>query len=817
MPSRAALPAGRLMWIVFWVSAAVLGFEIVLMRLLLVASWHHFAFLVISIALLGFGASGTALTLARPVVMRHGRGVLFALSLAMAVSMPICAGAAQHIPIEARFVPALLWQQIGWWALYWSVLTVPFLLGAAAIGAALMLAEQRIPLVYGGNLMGSAAGAILAPPAMMFVPPQWLPACMAAPVFVGAINLAWRFGYGGRIAWLLCMAVIAAYVYVDRPVIRIDPYKYGAYVQRLVDQDAARRVARSGGPRGVIEAYESDVLHDLPFLSTGKAPPPLTAITIDGHWAGSVLRVGTADEAAVAERTLMSFPYELAPEHPRVALLGEIGGTNVWLARRRDAAAIDVVQPYAGVRRLLLGPLADSGGAVIARPSANAILSEPRHYVEHTIERYDLIQFAGLESSAAGSGGVGGLGQDFIITVEGIEASLARLAEGGMLFVCRGIQTPPRDNIRLLATFVEALRRLDIATPERHIIIVRDYLAVCTVVKRSPFTAVEIEHVREVCRKRQLTPVWFEGIEVGELNQPDSLPAPPDGEGDWYYYAARQLFSPEAERFIEEWAFDIRPATDDRPFFHDFCKVGSIGALREAFGDLWLTRAEIAFLFVIVAMMLIVVIGAALTVVPLLLLRAARRSRGRSATVVYFTAIGLGYLLLEMTFLSRLTLWIGDPVVTAAVTIAGFLVLSGLGSLTAQRAHRGGGRVLAPIIVILIVLGVLEVLALPQAVGLVGPLPEWGRCIAALVAVAPLGYLMGFPMPMALARVNRAAPALVPWAWGVNGFASVLAAPLAMAIGMTWGFSFAAFIAVVLYALAGLTFAHLPQGGGRAA
>jgi hypothetical protein len=814
MPTRAAPSTGRLMWLIFWVSAAVLGFEIVLMRLLLVASWHHFAFLVISIALLGFGASGTALTLARPLVMRHGGGVLYALTLATAVSMPVCAGIAQYVPIEARFVPALLWQQVGWWVLYWIVLGVPFLLGAAAIGAALMIASQRIPLIYSGNLMGSAAGAITAPLAMLIAPPEWLPALMTVPAFLGAAAFVGRYRLGGRLVWLLGMAVVAAYVYVDRPAIRLDPYKYGAYVQRLVDQGAAEQVAREVGPRGDVRAYESEVLHDLPFLSTGQAPPELSVITIDGHWAGSVLRVGTAEGASVVDRTLMSFPYELAPEHPRVALLGEIGGSNVWLARRHEAGRIDVVQPYVAVRDLMLGPLADEGGAVMARPAANLVLAEPRHHIERTSERYDLIQLVKLEASAAGSGGVGGMGQEYTITVEGAQSMIERLAEGGMVFVCRGIQTPPRDNIKLLATFIEALRRLDIANPQRHIVIVRDYLAVCTIVKRSPFSAVEIERIRAECQRRQLTPVWFEGIEADELNHPDALPAPPDGVGDWYHYAAIQLFSPEGGRFIDDWAFDIRPPTDDRPFFFDFCRVRSIGALRAAFGDLWLTRAEIAFLFVLIAMALIAVIGAALTVAPLLFLRAARRSRGRSATVVYFAAIGLGYLLLEMTFLSRLTLWIGDPVVTAAVTIAGFLVLSGLGSLTAQRIGRRGGGILAAVIAALIVLVVVQLLALPPAVSVVGLLPQWGRCLAALAAVAPLGYVMGFPMPMGLARVDRGAPALVPWAWGVNGFASVLAAPLAMALGMTWGFSFAAVGALVLYALAGLTFARLPRGVG---
>jgi len=812
MHRRPALRLGRLLWLIFWVSAAVLGFEIVLMRLLLVASWHHFAFLVISIALLGFGASGTALTLLRPWVLRHRGGVLYGLALATAVSMPLCTALVQHIPIEARFIPALLWRQLGWWTLYWAVLTVPFLLGATVIGAALMVAEKRIPLVYGGNLLGSAAGAILAPVGMAIAPPEWLAVLTAAPALIAAVSLPAAARRTGRVAWLLCVALIAAYAYLDPPAIRLDPYKYGAYLQRLTAQGAGRPIARAYGPRGVVEAYDSEALHDLPFLSTGISPPALTVIVIDGHWAGSVLHVEKADDASVVDRTLMAFAYELAPSQPRVALLGEIGGTNVWLARRKGASVIDVVQPYASVFQLLLGPVRERGGVVMTRPSARVIIAEPRHYLEHAPDRYDLIQLVGLESSAAGSGGVGGLGQDYLVTVEGVQACLGRLSSSGILFSCRGIQMPPRDNIKLLATFIEAMRELDIADPQRHIVIVRDYLAVCIAVKASPWSPAQIERVRNICRQRQLTPVWFDGIRTEELNRPDALPPPPEGEGDEYYYAARRLLSPDAGRFIDEWLFDVRPATDDRPFFFDFCRLKSIDALRSAFGDLWLTRAEIAFLFVLAAAVLITVFGAVLTVLPLLLLRSVRQSRGRTATAAYFAAIGLGYLLLEMTCLSRLGLWIGDPVLTAGVVIGGFLVLSGLGSLTAQRFSERRRRVLGGIIVVLMVLGAVEVLLMPSAISLVGALPVWGRCLAAVLVLAPLGYLMGFPMPMALARVNHSAPALVPWAWGVNGFASVLAAPLATTIGMTWGFSLAAFVAVALYGLAGLTFARLPRG-----
>ena len=419
-----------------------------------------------------------------------------------------------------------------------------------------------------------------------------------------------------------------------------------------------------------------------------------------------------------------------------------------------------------------------------------------------------------MTAGALRSGGVGGLGQDYLLTVEGISACLSRLSDDGLLFSCRGIQTPPRDNIKLLATYAEALRGLGVETPGEHVVIVRDYLAVCTVVKATPWTPAEVERVREACRQRELTPVWFDGIRTEELNQPDALPQPPGGVGDWYHYAATQLFSPGRDRFIDEWMFDVRPPTDERPYFADFARLRSIGALKDAFGDLWLTRSELAFLFVLAATVVVTAIGAVSIVLPLPLLREGRRHRGgRLATAGYFAAIGLGYLLLEMTCLSRLTHLIGDPVRAAAVTISGFLLLSGAGSLTAQRIDRGGTRLARCVLGGVAVVGLIELFGLRFAADAAGGLGVAGRTGVALLVIAPLGFLMGFPMPLALCRLERGTPALIPWAWGINGFASVLAPPLAMAVGMTWGIIVAGLGGVVLYGAAAVVIGRV---GGRA-
>lgn len=790
-------------------AASLLGFEVSLMRVLLVAGWHHFAFVVISVALLGFGASGTALYLTRRWVVRHAAIVLVFLSLATAATMPICTGLAQHVPIEMTIAPALLGGLIGRWLLYWALLTVPFFLGAAALGLALMVCGGRVAVVYAGNLLGSAAGALAAPLLMTVVSPAWLPLVMGCGAALAAAGVAAGSPARRSAAIAACAAAVGLFLWLDPPHVRLDAFKRGAQIQRLAAQDAVERVGRVLGPRSVLEAYRGRVLHDIPFLGVGQDPPAISVLLADGHWVGSVLEVQGADEAGIVDGMLMAAVYDLAPQGPRVALLGETGGLNIWLAARHAARAIDVVQPDRRLAVLLRGPLRNLGGAVLDLPNVRVWPAEPRHFIEHTHDSFDVIQLVMTESSAAGSGGIGGLAQDYLLTIEGLTACLGRLEAHGLLAVGRAIQSPPRDNLKLLATVVEALRSLGVVDVSRHVVILRDYLAVLTLVKPTPFSDAQIQRVRAICRDRQLTPVWFSGIQAQELNQPDALPGPTEGPGDWLNHAAVQLFGPAADRFIDEWAFDIRPPTDTRPFFSDFCRLSSIRAMRAAYGDLWLTRTELAYLFVLAAAVSVTVAAVAM-ILPLALVRVAQGRRGGWATAAYFGCLGLGYLLLEMTFLAHLTLLIGDSVLAAAVTIGGFLFFSGLGSLVSR--FLGGRRAqnVRWIILCLVVGALVETIGLRHWEVAAG-LPVAGRLALGLGLIAPPAFAMGFPMPMGLARLAGGMPGLIAWAWGANGFASVLAAPLAMVLAMTWGYHITTAFALAAYLAAALVFGLLPQ------
>ncbi|MCK4340777.1 MAG: hypothetical protein KAY37_03530 [Phycisphaerae bacterium] len=858
------------------VSAALLAFEIVLMRRLLVESWHHFGYLVISVALLGFGASGTLLALVERRVRARPDKALFRLAVALALALLVMPRVASLLPVTARFIPDDLWNQAGWWTLYWLVALTPFLIGAAFLGAALMTAGPHVGRVYAANLFGSAVGAagavllvsgfalehaywpsfVLAliavllssnheePRASARAAPREEPRASARAVLRPPSRR--KITYGHLVVLILTVGGIAVGCHW-RLLPAYDEHKAAARLQLLAAQGSVRRVAARADPHGYVELYESDLFHDLPFLALRQSPPPMYCLLINGDPAGSVLRISTAEEAEVMDGTLMALPYRLIRARPRVLLLGETGGANVWLARRQKAAEIDVVQPNAAVIRFLreYSPSLFRGGEKTQRTadfssrgtaraeargsSGEALLgslkapfllvhaTDPRSFLAtHERGQYDLIQIVSLEGLGVGSAGMRSLAEDHLATVEGLAECLRALNDDGVLAVSRGIQQPARENIRIFATLVEALESSGVNDPARHMIQVRDYLGVCTSATKTPLTDERRETLQAAIHAFNLTPVWYDGLPLDEVNRPDEMQGPPGTQVDWLHHAAREILSPRREQFYEAWLMNVRPPHDDNPFFWDFYKPESVAALKQAYGDLWLTRAELGRLFLYASLWLAAGAAIVLILVPLGLVAVRRwitaaKSQGaivqraiRAPSVsewvrmiVYFAGIGLGFMGIEMALISQAIRRLGDSVLASACVIGGILMISGLGSLTAGRVVRG--RIWLAPAVVAVAAGILRLVGW-------GPLSEElaGPWLLLLVAL-PAAYFMGMPMPLGITMLNERSPRLVPWAWGVNGVAAVVATSAAIVVAMAAGYRTVVILAAGAYVAAALT------------
>jgi len=825
------------------ISAALIAYEIVLMRRLLLESWHHFGYLVISTALLGFGASGTLLALIERRVRRRPERTMFRLAVALALALLAMPRLATLPPITARFIPDDLWNQVGWWSLYWVTALIPFLIGAAFLGAALMTAGPLVGRVYAANLFGSgagAAGAVLIVSRFAIEHSIWpsfaltLAAVVLLPLRAPPRASRSRWVIRAAIALpLLILAFAARHWWPLGP--SYDEHKYAARLQHLVAQGSARRVASQPDPHGYVELYESDSFHDLPFPAlSAPSPPPMYSLAVNGDPGGSVLRINDAAEAAVMDHTLMAFPYRLIPPQPGVLLIGETGGANIWLARRREAAWVDVVQPNAAVITLVRA----WAGSVFEPAKGDVRTEDPRTFLlSRDRPQYDLIQIVSLEGLGVGSAGMRGLAEDHLATVEGFADCLRALNDDGVVAISRGIQEPARENIRIFATLVEALESIGAKDPSRHLVQVRDYLGVCTIATKTPLSDARRATLRTAIHQVNLTPVWYDGLPIEQVNQPDAMQGPSGTDVDWLHHAAREILSPRRAQFYDDWLLNVRPPHDDTPFFWDFYKPQAVAEMKQTYGDLWLTRAELGRLLLYASLLIASGAAVALILVPLGVIelrwrtseagaqatgqrtprsRLGLRSTPRGAalwTIVYFGGIGLGFMAIEMALISRAIRWLGDPVIASAVVIGGVLVISGVGSLTGRRVVRDRTW-LAPALV-----GIAA-----GAVRLVG----WGTfgdglagAWPLLLVALPATYFMGMPMPAGLTALDRHTPRLVPWAWGVNGVASVIATSTAIVVAMTAGYRTVVILAAGAYVLAAVAAAPLarysqPAADGKA-
>ena len=283
----------------------------------------------------------------------------------------------------------------------------------------------------------------------------------------------------------------------------------------------------------------------------------------------------------------------------------------------------------------------------------------------------------------------------------------------------------------------------------------------------------------------------------GEANQYNVLDKP------YLFEGARALLGPDRERFLEDYKYDVAPSTDDRPYFFHFLKWRG---LREALskGGGGLALVEWGYLVLLAALLQ----GAAASAVLILLPLVARRlGKPGFGVAVYFMGLGLAFLFIEIAFIQKFVLFLGHPLYAVAVVLSAFLVSAGLGSGAAPRLERRYGDGAIPIAVTAIgVVAALYLTGLAPLLGWLAPLPQAFKVMAALGLVAPLGFFMGMPFPLGLARIQARSPELVPWAWGINGCASVLSAVLATVAAVHLGFTAVVVLAVALYLTAALAF-----------
>jgi hypothetical protein len=812
-----ALPKGRLAGIAL-VSAAVLLLQLVQTRIFSVMLWYHLTYLVVTFTMLGF-AGGGALLACRPKWMEGDTSrrlallsTLFAGSIILAYVLVTrtAAGADPGQHSSEGILSA---------ALDYAVLVLPSLLAGLVVALVLGDARGNVGKLYGVNMVGSALGCLVYIPALRSLGGEGtVVACAGIGLLGGACfaagsdrGRAWARGLSISAGVVVVLAVVQSTLFFEVP---MAPYKTMSAKLR-------------SDPDLQVEMTLWDPVCRLDVVGSKSDPMDTKWVYQDGD-AITILPMGPAHERAeITDKEGLAYfmsldPYQrgVAQKAPKVLAIGIGGG-------------IDVLQATASSRPLPEGELVDFTGVEInhtthglmtdefAEATANRYhlpgvtihKDEGRSWLRRSQDKYDIIQMTGTDTYAALASGSYVMAESYLYTAEAYDDYLSHLTDDGVIGVVRFRFDPPRECLRLAAIAVDALRRDGAERPQDHIIITAWHGEGMD----DDGNVVNLDYGHLLIAKQPLPPervqmfvdyVSVPAYRASLLYAPGVETTGPTAD----YFAAVGEGTDAA--FRESYPYNLDPVDDDNPFFFRFHRWRDLWV--EWFGEEEQAKDSAGYYADLVGarpiglMILGTVLGesfilvALLVLAPLLLFRReGLKVDGAWRWITYFAGLGAGYMLVEIVAMQRFVLYLGHPGYAMTVVLITFLTFSGLG------AHVAGGsndpartlrRALAGVLLMLVILGV----GLPWFFDATLRLPWAARVALTGVALGPVAFLMGMPFPSGLSLLARKHAGMVPWAFGVNGGASVLASIGAILIALGSGFSAAFLVAGVMYALAWL-------------
>ncbi len=750
---------------VFLVSVVLLALQVAIMRMLAYTQGHHLAYIVLSVALLGFGSGGSLLTLL------GDRGPR-AMEKIFAPALLLCAVSTAALPWLARpFLDGLevdLLQQESGQGLrllgLGAVLFPPFLWGAMALSITFSVAGGRIHTLVAANLFGSALGIAVAWIGLFCLQPEQLASPLALLVLFAALpNRPPRKS----------MALAAAVVLVSLlfgPELPRSPYQSLSYALQL---PGVEHEGPFPHPLGRVDRVASPALRHAPDLSlryTGPVPAP-PHLFLEGETAGVLLDPG--DPAAdILRHTPQALPY--AAGTPRRILFLTPGGTAAPLSA--GDAERTLVEPHP----LLAKEWADT----LAPLPVTLVRQHPRVFLAgKNPEPYDLIVFP-ERGQFGGPSGLQTLGEDNLFTQEALRSAFRHLAPGGRMAFTVWLDHPLRHAPRLLDLVATSLRQEGHENPGGHVVVVRGWGSLGILVCPRPLSVVEQNPVETFCRENGFDLLW-----------------PPSGDEALHGNEDRELetwiaglLGSDPAALRESYRFDIRAPTDDRPFFNQFLYPGDrakdLGALSLSERGPVVLRALLALL---VGAALLLILG---PMVPL------RKHQGNgSFPILVFSGLGAGFMTFEVALMQRLTLLWGHPVVSAMLVMASLLCGMGLGSLWSRRLSATPRKII-PLLLGIACMQFLLSFLLPRTVASLMGSAAWVRYGFGSACLLGMAIPMGLPFPLCLRLLATRSQRQIPWACGIDSSMAVLSGPAAALIAFHHGYASLTLLSGTAYVVA---------------
>lgn len=773
--------------IVLLVSWSILTVEVFFTRLFSVQLWANTAFAVLSIAMLGIGTSGLVAYLWPRLFEKNEDKLITGLLISLSASIMISG------ILLLRFVPppGALYRYL-WVAL---IALLPFFVGGLLLTLIFSFHQDKISRLYAFDLCGASLGAILTLPAISLFngpPLLYLPAALL--LFAALIDSLLRKQK------LMSGLAVAGFVLLGGAGLsglKLEVTKPKGELEKNVE-------IQRWGPEARITVEAFDEATRWIRIDSGVVTP--------------VLRFsGDLRELDFLKHNVLQLAYQIRPFQDAV-IIGSGGGSDLLAALEAGVPHIDAVEVNRTIIRLMQEePLLGFSGNLYKRPEISVYLEDGRAFIGRLDHQVDLIQATFVDTHNAAASGSHTLSESYLYTVEAIHQYLDHLRPGGVVSLsrwCGQHYSNYAETARLVAVIQRALEERGVEKPEDHLLVVRgaprnrtfsgpgyqnpegEMWSMATILlKNEAFEVAEIQKIREFSTKNDFRPLWLPG-----MHSPDPL-------------ISRLLRSRGAESFFQgvmhEDALDISPTTDNRPFFFSFFKPDTyFEQLRSphwnhaekhwsaiGIGNLWQVFMVTLLLVLLFFFLPLGLQGKRLEKTPATFL-----------ALGYFIFLGLGFIGIEIGMIQRFSLFLQHPTYALIVVLAGLLFFSGIGSLwtsridasgAAQMATRTGAFLGAFLVVGGLSFGPLLRLMTVQAL--------WLKIPIALGLIFPLAFLMGTLFPLGVKAMGLRQASLFPWAWGLNGAASVFGSVLSMFVAVSWGFSVAWWSFSICYFLAALS------------
>jgi len=780
---------------VFCFSIAILGIQVVLTRLFSFMIWYHFAFLVISVAMLGFTAGGLIFNI-KPTLLNKSpdqflslTSMLFALvsvlGLLIIINLPFDGSILSSAGNFTLFIILIL------------IIGFCFFFAGSFIAFVISTAREHVSRVYFANMTGSGAGCALSVlfldnmlPATALIAFSLL-AALSSLLLILQIENNRR---SGPAAIIITGLLIFSYIAT------LDPMSEPFFIKstkEFPDLKKSQIIRRTSNSYATVDFFRNTDLSGLWGMSYAHYKrdhpdlpiPARIGYCIDG-WALTFAynAEGEITRHPVFDYLPSTLAYRIKPLK-KVLIIGAGGGIDIITAIRNNARDITAVDINPGIISAGTDYLSEFNQDIFNRPGVHPVICEGRSYMTAAGNRkWDLIQLSGVDTLAAGQSGAFTLSENYLYTIEAFETYLSRLKNDGLLTLTRWIYSPPRQTLRVITIADAALKSFGVKDSSRHVILIQSNEGSYSVfvISKNPFTKKDSQRVLAACKKYGFVPLAlpYTRIQSDEKNLFQNL-----------------LNTKDKSEFISRYPFDISVSTDNKPFFMEHSKWTNAWKHSD-----YIFSKSNGHLLLLLTTMIVALFAVIFILIPSRFIKRHKTGNtGRLRALGFFSCLGLGFILIEIVLVQKFTFYLGNPSYALAVVLAAILVFSGIGSRISANLP-----VSKPVSIITSCAGIAFFIAgyrflMDPVLNATLYMDLGVRIVIVLLLLSIPATLMGIPFPVAVAGLSRSRQDLVVGGWVVNGYFSVLASCLAMVISISCGFHVVLLLSAVIYAMAAIS------------